>query len=325
MSEGIEGPGPLARGADARIGTGRAAVVVAAAAFWGYLVIRWLVNWGLGPLIGVKPGEPFLPAGLFAQWHASLSGVSGPLAVIAGPLAGFASFLKITATSLPTLAAGVWLTVVLTVVSILLGLVIAVPLAVARAYGGRAVSGVAFAYTELIRGTPLLAQLFVLYFGLRLTVFFRELPGVGGILPGQAVLVAVVGFTINSSAYQSEYIRSALGSVAGGQIEAARSIGLSRLAAIRYVILPQGLRYAIPGWSNELVYLIKYSSLATFITVSELFYQTRIVANETFRYFDLYLLAALFYLGLVLSASALMGRFERTVSIPGLGTSRRRT
>jgi polar amino acid transport system permease protein len=187
-------------------------------------------------------------------------------------------------------------------------------------YGGTTARWLALSFTELIRGTPLLAQLFVLFFGLGLTTYIRAVPGVGqGFVPDQAVWVAVIGFTINSSAYQAEYIRSALQSVDAGQLTAARAVGLSELGGIRYVVLPQALRYAIPGWSNELVYLIKYSSLAAFITVPELFFRGRAVASETFRFTVMFTLVALFYLAIVLSASRVMGYLEEATAIPGLG------
>lgn len=290
--------------------------VVAVLLFWGYFVVRWLYEWVLADVLGTSPRAPFLPVEAFEALGRRFAGT---------PLGGLADFLAVSARSLPAVASGAWLTVVLTVVAILAGLVVAVPLSVARVYGGRVLAGIALGYTELVRGTPLLAQLFVLYFGLSLSASIRELPGVGqGFVPGQAVIVALVGFTINSAAYQSEYIRSALLSVQSGQITAGRAIGLSELQAIRYVVLPQGLRYAIPGWSNELVYLVKYSSLAAFITVPELYYRTRAIASDNFRFFELLLLAALVYLGMVLSASALMNWIEHRVSIPGLGQSSRR-
>ncbi|MFC7175683.1 amino acid ABC transporter permease [Halosegnis marinus] len=299
-----------------RLGGGAALRYAAFGVFWGYLLLRWAYEWVLADALGMARGAPFLPVGTFESLAASWTGT---------PVGGFFSFLALVGESLPAAVSGAWLTVVLTVVSMLLGLVIAVPLSVARVYGGRLTRGVALAYTELIRGTPLLAQLFVLYFGLSLSATIRELPFVGeGFVPGQAVFVAVIGFTINSAAYQSEYIRSALLSVEDGQLRAGRAVGLSRLDTIRYVVLPQGLRYAIPGWTNELVYLIKYSSLAAFITVPELYKRTSDIAAGNFRYFELLVLAGVIYLGLVLSASALMGRVEDRVSIPGLGSERRR-
>jgi len=272
--------------------------LAAYALFWGWLLARWTNDWLLPAGVGVPRGEPFVSPELFSPVSESV---------------------VLAASYLPALAAGTWVTLVLTVVAIALGFVIAVPLSVLRVYGGP-LKYPALAYTELIRGTPLLAQLFVLYFGTNLTTVIRELPGVGvGPIPAQAFWVAIIGFTINSSAYQSEYIRSALQSVDEGQLTAARAIGLSRIDGIRYVVLPQGLRLAIPGWSNELVYLIKYSSLASFITVRELFKAGQAIASQNFRYLLVFTLVGLVYLAIVITASNLMVAVERRVAIPGLG------
>jgi polar amino acid transport system permease protein len=295
--------------------------------FWAWLAVRWAYDWLVVPGTNVTsretffPTEPLLAAGTTLRETAAPAPVAGVLDWLAGGL----DFLAFGVEALPQLAAGAWVTIVLTVVSILAGLVLAVPLSVSRVYGQWWLRYPALAFTELIRGTPLLAQLFVLYFGLGLTQYVREVPGVGvGVLPDTAVVVGLIGFTINSAAYQSEYIRSALQSVDSGQLTAGRAIGLSKLDAIRHVVLPQGLRFAIPGWSNELVYLIKYSSLASFITVRELFFRAEAVGNETYRFVEIYTVAALFYLALVISASAFMSYVEGRVAIPGLGTRGRR-
>ncbi|WP_254536237.1 amino acid ABC transporter permease [Halomarina litorea] len=303
--------------------SGRAVALAAGVLFWAWLVVRWVANW-----LGYT--TPFFPAGPFEALAESLHDDARIIDATGGALAGLADFVagfwfwfsdvaRIAALAvqhLPTLASGAWTTVVLTVAGILFGLPIAIALSVARVYGGRGARALSLGYIELLRGTPLLAQLFVLYFGLNLSQYFRDISG--GVLPAAAVWVAIVGFTVNSAAYQAEYIRSALESVEAGQLTAARAIGLSRLEGIRYVVLPQGLRYAIPGWTNELVYLIKYSSLAAFITVTELFFEADTVANETFRYVDMYAVVALFYLALVLSATGFMGWVEDRVAIPGL-------
>jgi len=291
--------------------------------FWGWLIARWLHDWVLAPDVNTSDREPFVPPArleaVAEQLHELAAG-AGAAAGLLEWLAGGVEFAAFGVDSMPALAAGAWITVYLTVLSILLGLVIAVPLAVARTYGGPVLRWIALSYTELIRGTPLLAQLFVLYFGLPTSRYIRTIPGVGeGVVPYAAIWVAVIGFTINSSAYQAEYIRSALQSVDPGQLVAARSVGLSRLEGIRYVVLPQGLRYAIPGWTNELVYLVKYSSLAAFITVPELFRAARNIGSDTFRVLDIYLVAALFYLALVLTLSVAMRHFEAAVAIPGVG------
>jgi len=198
--------------------------------------------------------------------------------------------------------------------SLVLGFFIAVPLAVTpcvRSVLGVALAGVHGAVTR----HSTLAQLFVLYYGLNLASY---VPGsVSGVFARDVVWVAILGFTLNGAAYQAEYIRGALESVEEGQITAGRAIGLSKVETIYYVVLPQGLRYAIPSWTNEFVYLIKYSSLAAFITVPELYYRADQIASETFRYTLIFVVTGLTYLALVLTASKLMERVEERVAIPG--------
>nr|WP_303647564.1 amino acid ABC transporter permease [Haloarchaeobius amylolyticus] len=271
-------------------------MLVAGVLFWGYLVTRWLIEWNWVPF--GTPGEPLVdPAalGLGPGWTVAIG-------------------------SLPSLAEGAYITVVITVVAIAAGLVIAVPLAVFRVYGnlGKYVS---LGFTELVRGTPLIAQLYVLYYGLNLSQYFRGLATIGPIELDPALWVALVGFTISSAAYQAEYIRAAIESVDPQQLTAARAVGLTQREGIRHVVLPQTLRYGIPGWTNELVYLIKYSSLATFITVSELFREADAIASDTFRYTAMFTVVALMYIGIVLTATKLMSHVETRVAIPGLGQS----
>nr|WP_276273903.1 amino acid ABC transporter permease [Halomicroarcula sp. GDY20] len=301
--------------------------MAAIAVFWGWLLVRWTNDFLLPDTVAFPSGKSFFPVAPVAAAAERVGSVAASVGLFGAPLdvvAGLLGFVAGSVPHLPALARGAWLTIVLTVAGIALGFVLAVPLSVGRVYGSRVLRWVSLSYTELVRGTPLLAQLFVLYYGLPLTGIIRDVPGVGvGFVPAQAVWVAIIGFTLNSAAYQAEYIRSALESVDAGQLTAARAIGLSEIEGIRYVVLPQGLRYAIPGWSNELVYLIKYSSLAAFITVRELFFEARFIANDTFQYTELFLLAALFYLALVISASVFMNWVEERTSVPGVGGRRR--
>lgn len=287
--------------------------LLAFAAFWGWLLVRWVNDWTSG--LFFPAGEPLLPIRTLNAIGSTFAGT---------PIGGFFETLAFIAPFLPRLAGGVWLTVVLTVGGIALGFVIAVPLAAARVYGHYS-RYLSVAYIELIRGTPLLAQLFVLYYGTNLSTYIREFPGIGqGIVPPQAVWVALIGFTINSAAYQAEYIRGAIQSVEPGQLRAARAVGLDQLSGIRYVVMPQALRYAIPGWSNELVYLIKYSSLAAFITVPELFNRANSIASSNFRYTTLFVTAGAIYLCIVITASNIMSRVEQHVAIPGLTVTKGR-
>ncbi|WP_128905779.1 ABC transporter permease subunit [Halorubrum amylolyticum] len=285
---------------------GRLLLVAAGALFWGWLAVSWVNRW-LGGVI-VPVGQPLVPP----------SAVETSLGAVPG-LAAYAADAAFVVELTPELSRGTWLTVVITAVSLALGFVIAVPLAVTRVYG-RFSAWLSLAYTELLRGTPLLAQLFVLYYGLNLASY---VPGAfSGAFARDVVWVAILGFTLNGAAYQAEYIRGALESVEEGQITAGRAIGLSKLETIYYVVLPQGLRYAIPSWTNEFVYLIKYSSLAAFITVPELYYRADQIASETFRYTLIFVVTGVTYLALVLTASKLMGRVEERVAIPGLGAER---
>jgi len=285
------------------------------AGFWLWFGARLLNDWFGG--VFVPAGRPFVDPQPVADAAAGLRDAGVPAAWL-GDALGSLSFAM---TYLPDFAAGAWLTVVLTVLATIFGLLLAVPLAAARVYG-RVTHWVALAFIELIRGTPLLAQLFVLYYALPLSQWFAAVPYVGtSIVPAQAVWVAVVGFSINSAAYQAEYIRGSIEGIDPGQLTAARSIGLSRIQGIRHVVLPQALRLAIPSWTNELVYLTKYSSLASFITVSELYYAAEAIAYDNYRFLDMFLLAAVVYLALVLSATTTMEWVRKRVTIPGVGGS----
>ncbi|GAB3418662.1 hypothetical protein GCM10027435_19040 [Haloparvum alkalitolerans] len=287
---------------------GRVLFVAAGVVFWGWLLATWVNRWLGGPVVPV--GEPFVAPGT----------VESALAVVP-LLSAYAGDLAFVTSISPEVARGLWLTVVITVVSLAVGFFIAVPLAVARVYG-RVTAYVSLAYTELLRGTPLLAQLFVLHFGLDMGQYVPD--ALSGVFARNVVWVAILGFVLNGAAYQAEYIRGAIESVEEGQLTAGRAIGLSKAETIYYVVLPQGLRYAIPSWTNEFVYLIKYSSLAAFITVPELYYRAFEIASDTFRYPMIFAVTGLAYLCLVLTASELMARVEDLVAIPGVGGDRER-
>ena len=217
------------------------------------------------------------------------------------------SFLALARRSLPDLLAGTAITVELTAICIASGFLIGLLVALGRVYGRKPIYLIATAYVEFIRGTPLLVQLFIIYYGL---------PDVGIVL--QPILAAGIAFGINTAAYQAEYFRGAIQSIGIGQMMAARALGLTKMQAIRRVILPQALRTVIPAWSNELIYMLKYTSLAFVVGVPEIVARANMIASRTFRYFELYVLAALIYLVLVGMATWGLGWLERRVAIPGL-------
>ncbi len=217
---------------------------------------------------------------------------------------------------LPRLAQGISLTLQLTVYCMALGAGLGMVLGLVRVYGGGKFSPLywlASAYVHFFRGTPLLVQLLTIYYGL---------PTMGIVLgPFQAGLVAMA---LNTAAYQAEYFRGAIQSVKAGQMLAARAVGMSRTQAVRHVILPQALRLVIPPWSNELVYMLKYSSIVSMTALRpetwDLFGVGRQIASRNFRYFEVYTLVALFYLALVLLLTLALRWVEKRVRVPGLGT-----
>ncbi|SES26576.1 cystine transport system permease protein [Pedococcus cremeus] len=199
----------------------------------------------------------------------------------------------------PLLKAAVTVTIPLTLVSFVLGLVVALVVALMRLSPVRAVSGAARAYVSVIRGTPLLLQLFIIFYGLpALGVTFEPFPA------------AVIAFTLNVGGYAAEVIRSAILAVPKGQWEAASTVGMDYLTTLRRVVLPQATRTAIPPLSNTLISLVKDTSLASTIQVTELLRVAQEAAAPTYQFFAMYSVAAVYYWVICLGLSALQTRLE---------------
>jgi polar amino acid transport system permease protein len=210
----------------------------------------------------------------------------------------------------PDFVQGTWITIQITLIGVGLGLVVGLPAALIRVYGGKYLRWLAVAYIELFRGTPILVQLFVVYFGL---------PDFGITLSRMTAACITMG--LNSGAYQAEYFRSAIQAVSGGQMMAARATGMSRFQAIQHIILPQALRIVIPSWANEPVALMKASAVAFLIAVPDLMTKGKFVAARTYDPIGAYLAVAVFYIVLVLSLTMLVSFVERKTSIPGIEVS----
>ena len=209
-------------------------------------------------------------------------------------------WLQLMMDSFPTLIwAGIRFTIPLTLLSFALGLTLGLATAVARLFGPRPVSALARFYVWIIRGTPLLVQLFVIFYGL---------PSIGILL--DAFPAALIGFTLNVGAYTSEIIRAAISSVPKGQWEAAYSTGMNWQQAMRRTILPQAARVSVPPLSNSFISLVKDTSLAAAITVPELFQAAQRIVATTYEPLILYIQAALIYLVLSSVLSALQSRLE---------------
>jgi len=217
------------------------------------------------------------------------------------------SFLMLALDIMPKLLEGAIVTIELTIIAIMIGIFIGIPVAMGRVYGNKPVYAICTFFVEIIRGTPLLTQLFILYFGL---------PSIGIML--SPFTAAMIGLGINSAAYQAEYFRGAIQSVKREQLTAAYSIGMNQVQAIRHIVLPQMFRLVIPSWSNELIYLLKYSSMAYMIQAPEIMSQGRLIASRNFRTFEVFIIVALIYLVLVSILSKILDMAENKFRIPGL-------
>ena len=192
---------------------------------------------------------------------------------------------------------GLLTTISLVGLALILGAVLSAPIAFARMSKNRIVSAIAFAYVYLFRSTPLLAQLFLIYYGLG--GFRTELEAVGlWWFFRDAWYCGLLSLTLNTAAYQAEILRGAIQSVARGQHEGAASLGISKPVTFWKIILPQALIVALRPYGNEIILMIKGSAVVSIVTVFDLMGQTRYAYSRTFD-FQAYLWAAIFYLSMV--------------------------
>jgi polar amino acid transport system permease protein len=206
---------------------------------------------------------------------------------------------------LPALWRGLLVTLQLIVLTAPFGFLLGLLVAVSHVYGTRPIRILAKLYVIFFRGCPLLVLLFILYFGL---------PSIGIILG--SFYSALFGFILCNSAYNSEYLRGALQSIKEGQMTAAKALGMTKAQAVSYVVIPQALRKALPGVSNEFIYLIKYSSLAYVVALIELTGAAKIIASRYFLYFETFAVVGLFYLVLVTIATFAINKLEKKYEIP---------
>lgn len=203
---------------------------------------------------------------------------------------------------------GLIMSIALIVPSAVSGVLIGISVGALRTYGNRYSKAFADGYAAVFRGTPLVIQLFVLYFGL---------PNIGIYL--SPYIAAVLGFTLCSGAYQSEYVRGALLSIKSGQYLGGQALGFTSLQTIVWIIIPQAVRRAIHGCGNEIIYLIKYSSLAFIVTCIELTGEGKTIATEYFRFTEVFGIIGLYYLALVSLAIILLKKIEQRLFVPGFG------
>ncbi|MCC2334767.1 amino acid ABC transporter permease [Cellulomonas wangsupingiae] len=200
----------------------------------------------------------------------------------------------------PLLSGAIRGTIPLTLISFVLGLALALVVALARLSRHRVVSGIARVYISLIRGTPLLVQLFIIFYAL---------PSLGLVI--DPFPSAVVAFSLNVGGYAAETIRAAILSVPKGQWEAAATVGLDHRLTLQRVVLPQAVRVAVPPLSNTFISLVKDTSLASTIMVTELLRKAQEIAAPTYEFMTLYSLAAVIYWLICLVLSTAQSRLER--------------
>ena len=209
--------------------------------------------------------------------------------------------------NLTALLEGLWVTVSMTFMALILSTLLGLCIGLGRMSKNRTVSTLCAWYLAWFRGTPLLVQLMILYYGL----------AIGMQIDLSASVAGVLGLGMYSAAYVSEIVRGAIQSIDKGQMEAGRSLGMSHWQTMGKVILPQAVRRMLPPLCNEFIALTKNSSLLSVITVSELMRAGNLIVSNNFRYFEIYLAIAVLYFLVNYSISVGIGRLEKRLQVEG--------
>jgi len=206
----------------------------------------------------------------------------------------------------PMLGKYIYLTVSLAVISMIIGLIIALVLVAISTYKIKVLSPLSKVYVSFFRGTPLLVQLFLLYYGLPQVIpIFKSL---------NAYTATIIGLSMNGSAYMVETLRGAIGSVDKGQMEASLSLGMTHFQGMKWVVLPQAARVAIPSLGNTFVDLLKSSSLAFTLGVAEILAQAQMSAAASYKFFENYAAVAIIYWLIILAFNHMQRMLENKMS-----------
>ncbi|MFT4128867.1 ABC transporter permease [Labrys sp. (in: a-proteobacteria)] len=214
--------------------------------------------------------------------------------------------------SLPALLKGTAITLQLLAASLACGMLIAIPVAILRINGNGVVRLILHCYIYFFRGTPLLVQIFLVYYGLAQFDVVRD----SALWPylRQASVCAILTFSLNTAAYTAYILRGAIQAVPAGEIEAARACGMSTALAYRSIILPHAFRLALPAYGNEVVSMLKSTSLASTITVMELTGVANTIVARTFAPYELFITAALIYLVITYVLTSALRALEHRLS-----------
>ncbi|RWP34373.1 ABC transporter permease [Mesorhizobium sp.] len=251
------------------------------------------------------PRQRILGYVLVFMWIAFLAGIAAYL-IVAWDGELFAKYA-------PSYVTGLGVTLLLVAISIVLGAILSVPIAYARMSKNRFLSGLAYAYVYFFRGTPLLAQTFLVYYGVGSFRPQLDMIGLWGFFR-EAFNCAIFAFSLNTAAYQAEILRGAIESVPRGQWEGAASLGLHKLQTMWKIILPQALIVALRPYGNEIILMIKGSAIVAIITVYDLMGITKLTYSRTFD-FQSYVWAAIIYLIIVEMLRHAVEWIERRITI----------
>jgi His/Glu/Gln/Arg/opine family amino acid ABC transporter permease subunit len=221
--------------------------------------------------------------------------------------------LQIILDTLPLFLEGTLLTLQITFVSVAIGLVMAVPLAILRVSRNRLLAWPVYGFAFFFRGTPLLVQLFLVYYGAG--QFSDELDAVGlWTFFRDPWFCGVFTLTLNTAAYTIEILRGGIQAVPHGEVEAARAFGMSGVKLYTRIVLPKAGRIALPAYTNEVIFLLQATSLVSLITLVDITGVASRTAARSFAYYELYLTAAVFYLIIVYALQGVFRRLEHKLS-----------
>ncbi|NLJ78623.1 MAG: amino acid ABC transporter permease [Tissierellia bacterium] len=205
---------------------------------------------------------------------------------------------------------GAKITILLAIFTIIFGVILGVLFALMRISRNPVLKGIAAVYIEFIRGTPIMVQLFIFYYGLSFVgITFPDISVLGSNL--NDLMAGIVALSINSAAYVAEIVRAGIQAIDKGQMEAARSLGLNYTISMKTIILPQAIKNILPALGNEFIAIIKESSIVSIIGIHELMYSNSTVRGITFRPFEPLIITAMVYFAITFTLSTLVRAFER--------------
>lgn len=217
---------------------------------------------------------------------------------------------------IPTFIDGMIVTVVLSLMTVFIGSIIGLVATFLQQSQKKSLKAVVNIYTQVIRGTPLLVQLYIWLYGLPLIgISLPALPFLGDVYGSREFLTAVVALSINSGAYICELLRGGLESIDKGQMEAGRSLGLSRKETMKSVVIPQAIRVVLPGLGNEFIDMIKESSIVSVVGIFDVMYTSNIVKAATYSIFEPLIIVAIIYFFLTYSLTGIMKQLEKRLSV----------